>query len=97
MKQLLLGLLIGSAVVTGAQETRPTPPTNVPTGARYQVFFGPWARADAFLVDTTNGRVWRPTKFTGLEGDPDAWMYMTRIDNSADFDKWILTQVPRKP
>jgi hypothetical protein len=47
-------------------------------------------RADAFLVDTVTGRVWKPIQFTDLEGEPAAWKYQDRIDSLDELRMWAL-------
>ncbi len=47
---------------------------------RYQIVFGPHARADMFLLDTVTGRTWEYITYTNLEGKPDMWVEEDRID-----------------
>ena len=93
MKRAFFALVIAGAtpVPTFAQSV-PMPHNTVndfwPSGqngeGRFRIFFSPHVRADTFLVDTQTGRVWRLTQFTGLNGEPAAWVPMSRLDNPED-------------
>jgi hypothetical protein len=48
----------------------------------YDIVFSPQARADTFLIDKCEGKVWRLTQFTDLEGDPSAWYEMPIISQT---------------
>jgi hypothetical protein len=37
-------------------------------------------RADTFLLDTHEGRVWILTEYTSLDSKPVAWRHMDRLD-----------------
>ena len=52
--------------------------------ARYQVVFGPHARADTFLVDTQKGRIWQLVKFKDIEGEPAAFDEIAVVDESGE-------------
>jgi hypothetical protein len=93
MKRALFALLIAGAtpVPVFAQST-PAPRNTVndfwPSGqngeGRFRIFFSPHARADTYLLDTQTGKVWQLTQFTGLNGEPTAWVPMSRLENSED-------------
>lgn len=91
---LIVGLLLGmGGYAIQAQQTTPRAPVQrAADSAKYQIFFGPFARADAYLVNTDSGLVWRSTTFTYLEGDPEAWMPTPRIDNNEELTKWLATR-----
>jgi hypothetical protein len=59
---------------------------------RYQIFFSPHARADAYLVDTETGRLWQKTTYTDLIGEPEVWLPLIRIDSDAEFQGWLKGQ-----
>ncbi|MCC6498580.1 MAG: hypothetical protein IT193_20250 [Propionibacteriaceae bacterium] len=66
--------------VTYAQAPNVAAPTGT-QGGRYQIIFNPSGiRADTFLLDTQTGKIWRPTKYTDLRGEPTAWVYEDRLD-----------------
>jgi hypothetical protein len=93
----LAGVLVGAFATSGLRiSAEQTTPRQVAVEhsntARYQIFFSPFARADAYLVDTQTGRVWTKLTFTDLQGDPEAWMYQPRIDSHAEFVSWGATQ-----
>jgi hypothetical protein len=71
---------------------------------RYQIVVNPQVRADTFLVDTATGRVWQRTTFPFLNGDPDAWNIMPRLDGVDDriafierFGRKLEPAAPPKP
>lgn len=94
---ILLGAAVGAGVVVTlgfptliahAEGPNVTAPS-VTQGGRFQIIFNPsGVRADTFLLDTQTGRIWRPTKFTDLEGEPSAWVYEDRLDTQAGFNVW---------
>lgn len=70
-----------------------SPPQRIPDQyGRYVITFGPFARADMFLLDTQTGKVWRPVQYSDVVGEPDVWMSMDRIDNDAQFQQWLSRQ-----
>lgn len=74
------------------KNTPPNPATGSHTYGRYQIFFSPHARADAYLVDTETGRVWEKVTYTDLIGEPEVWMPLTRIDSDIQFNEWLNKQ-----
>lgn len=90
------------AVVSSGQESSKGQPYKTPVASgehgcgRYQIFFGSHARADQYLVDTVTGRIWQKTQYSDLEGEPEVWMPLTRIDNNDEFNAWAKQQT-RKP
>ncbi len=88
----LLGSQVGAARTDGAGATAP----NATQGGRYQMIFNPSGlRADTFLVDTATGRIWRPSKFDDVVGEPTAWIWEDRIDTPSQLSTWIGT-LPKK-
>ena len=87
-----------------AQNPRPASPqatqSNVQAAAsaagRYQIVFSPLSRADTFLVDTQTGKIWQRTSFPFLVGEPEAWIYQTRLDNEREQAVWELGQTHKK-
>jgi len=59
---------------------------------RYQIFFSPHARADTYLVDTKNGKVWTNIQYTDVQGRPTVWRYQERIDSEKEFMAWLGNQ-----
>lgn len=97
-KRLAAVLILGGFAVGQAAKISQAPK---PLGAngndrvgRYQLFFSPLARADAYLVDTETGRIWRPVTIsnatdTNLKSTaPEVWLYQDRIDNAQEFEGW---------
>lgn len=56
---------------------------------RYTIIFNPNIRADMYLLDTETGKVWRPTQYTDVAGQPTVWLYMDRVDDSKQLQSWI--------
>ncbi len=59
---------------------------------RYQIFFSPIARADAYLVDTKTGKVWTNIQYTDVQGQPRVWVYQEKIDSKEEFKQWLEQQ-----
>jgi hypothetical protein len=55
---------------------------------RYKIVMLGEVRADQFLIDTRDGRIWRKTAITDVIGNPVVWLYMDRIDNETEFVNW---------
>lgn len=88
---VLIGGLLGAGIIAAfrspgvayAEGTTVAAPSGT-QGGRYQIIFNPsGVRADTFLLDTQTGRIWRPTKYTDLKGEPTAWVYEDRLDTLA--------------
>jgi len=79
---LTVAFLACAAAAAHAQDAAKPPEEATPD--RYQIVFTPDVPADALLLDTATGRVWRMTHATDLKGDPDVWMYMWRVDSEAE-------------
>lgn len=104
MKTLILLLIafllfagIGLAVQTAAPHA-PAPAQTVSaatTPGRYQIVINPNLRADTFLLDTQDGKIWRMTKYGQLEGDPIAWEFEIRLDNGQQLNAWY-SAMPKK-
>jgi hypothetical protein len=94
MRNVALCTLFIAAVSFGQQPSKSisAAPSVDHSCARYQIFFGPHARADQYLVDTTTGRIWQKTSYTDLVGEPEVWLPLTRVDNDADFNAWVKKQ-----
>lgn len=61
------------------------------TNGDYVIVFNPNVRADTFLLDKKTGKIWRLTQYSDLDGEPVAWQYMERIDDTkgfVDFLSW---------
>ncbi len=82
LKAALAVTFLACAAAAEAQDA-PKPPEDF-TPDRYQIVLTPDVPADAFLLDTSTGRVWRMTHATDLKGEPDVWMYMWRVDSEAE-------------
>lgn len=57
---------------------------------RYQILFGPFARADVYLLDTETGKVWHPVTFTDVAEQPEVWMPQEKIDNNQQWQVWSV-------
>jgi hypothetical protein len=57
-RPLLLALLLAISAVAFAQEYSPSVPYQGQNTGGYQMFYGPHARADTYLVNTATGAVW---------------------------------------
>lgn len=57
-------------------------PTETQT-QKYQIVFNPNVRADTFLLDNENGKVWQLTKFTDVIGEPTVWVPLDVIEGSS--------------
>jgi hypothetical protein len=75
---------------------RQIPASNTARQGRYQIVFGPFARADVYLLDTETGSIWRPVTYTDVEGDPEVWMTVPRLDDQTAFVRWMSAQVIKK-
>jgi hypothetical protein len=64
---------------------------------RYQIIMHPTFRADQYLLDTVTGQIWQLTKFGTLQGEPEAWKFMTRLDNQSDYIGFIMSHPNKKP
>jgi hypothetical protein len=96
MKHILVAMIVlalSPAVALG-QESRSDLFSQQP--GRYQIVINPSVRADTFLVDTATGRVWMRSTFVFLNGEPDAWNIMTRLDSVEDRIAFI-ERIGRKP
>ncbi len=66
--------------------------TELARNARYQIVMSTIQGKNTFLLDTETGKVWQLTTFTFLQGDPETWRPMTKIDNDAEESRWVDTQ-----
>jgi len=83
----LMAALMAGLVWTGrAQAAEPVKQAMPPQQqqGRFVIVFGPFARADVYLLDTQTGRTWRDVQFTSLTGQPEAWQPMPQINTVAD-------------
>ena len=85
----IVGLLFLSR--SPAQELKFDPPKQQQLG-RYQILMHPTFRGDQYLLDTTTGQIWQLTKFSSLQGEPLAWMPMTKIDSDAEYRAFITNR-----
>jgi len=83
--------IIASLLFTAASISFAGQKTEAEEG-RFQIFFSPHARADAYLVDTKTGKVWTSVKYTDVQGQPTVWIYQDRIDSKEDFMNWLSKQ-----
>ena len=58
---------------------------------RYQIIMHPTFRADQYLLDTATGKIWQLTKFGTLKGEPEAWKFMTRLDDQAEYVSFLMS------
>ena len=63
---------------------------------RYQIVFGPHARADMYLLDTWTGKVWQNVKLVDMESEPNVWDIMDRVDGKKDYLEWINSHLSKK-
>lgn len=70
----IFAALLGTALLS-----TPVLAQQVQTG-RYVILFSPLRGAATFLLDTATGKVWQDSTFTALNGKPEAWDYMQRLD-----------------
>jgi hypothetical protein len=85
----IVGLLFLSR--SPAQELKFDPPKQQQLG-RYQIVMHPTFRGDQYLLDTITGQIWQLTKFGSLQGEPLAWMPMTKIDSDAEYRAFITSR-----
>ncbi len=93
----LVGHLVASpkTEATATSQFTLEPPTAAPAktpapAGRYVIVFSPHVRADTYLLDTQEGRVWVHATFTDLKDEPDAWVYRDRLDD--DIDKSVFAE-----
>lgn len=67
------------------------------TPGRFQIIMHPNIRADQYLLDTATGQVWQLIKFTSLQGEPEAWRFMARLDNQAELMNFFMSRPNKKP
>ena len=61
-----------------------------PAAGRYRIVMRDGIRADTFLLDTVDGRVWRPRTYTDVEGGPQVWVLENRFDSDTDQTAWEI-------
>jgi hypothetical protein len=65
---------------------------------QYQIVISPLAAKFTFLIDTVTGQVWQFAKYTDVNGDPELWEPMTRIDSPAALAEMIKAKgIKQKP
>lgn len=80
---------IGYNQTKNAQKTKSDSESNRDSDAeRFKIVMLGEVRADQFLIDTRDGRIWQKTAITDVIGDPVVWLYMDRIDTEAQFVSW---------
>jgi hypothetical protein len=89
---VILLLIVGYAAVAS---TPSTSPVETKAQGRYQLVLNPNVRADVFLLDTQTGKIWTPVEITNVKdertkaGSPTVWMYQEKIDNKADWNRFM--------
>ena len=89
-----MGIGLASSILGQSQVAKPATVSApiVPSPAslgRYQIVFGPHARADTFLIDTQTGKIWTRTVFTFLQGEPQAWLPEPHLENEKEEQEWV--------
>jgi hypothetical protein len=77
MNKLWLTLLLITPVLAQTSTSRPYPGVSEQIG-RYQLAIG---GDGEFMIDTASGKTWQRKIFTFISPNPQAWVYMDRIDN----------------
>ena len=103
MKTIINVSIAFAVIITGiawAQNAKPSAlpaqPFQAGPTSRYQIVFGPHARADTFMLDTQTGRIWQRTHLTDVEGEPDIWLIQKRFDSIEDEITWGRSQTLKK-
>jgi hypothetical protein len=86
-------LAIASVATVSAQETRVV--TQSPPQGRFQIVFGPMARADTYLLDTHTGQIWQSVKLSDLQGEPLVRYPMDRFDSSEEIAAFYKARKPK--
>jgi hypothetical protein len=99
---LLVVLLLAVIGLVYAQTARaplpqPVPQPTVSNSGRYQIIFSPHLRADTFLVDTQTGKVWQKTSYAFLQGEPEAWLNVDRIDTPLEEQIFVAAHAKKVP
>lgn len=96
VQTLMVGVMLGCLgvllYVNSPLFATPSPPpresTVDETVGRYQIVINSNVRADTFLLDTATGRVWVPTRYTNLKGEPTVWEMQDRADSDEEIRDW---------
>jgi hypothetical protein len=65
---------------------------------RYQIVTSNLAAKFTFLLDTVTGQVWQFAKYTDVNGDPELWEPMIRIDSQSALTELINAKgIKQKP
>lgn len=64
---------------------------------RYQIVMNPNAAVHTYLLDTATGRIWQLSRFTFLNGDPQAWDIMERLDNGEEYRGFVSRHGRKTP
>ncbi len=103
----LVYLGIGAAIATGALflMSQATPPARHSSASgeardgRFQIVMPDSVRADIFLLDTHEGRVWSYHRYISLDTEPVVWRCMLRLDTFAEsgefFRGWKASEEKR--
>jgi hypothetical protein len=59
---------------------------------RYQIVMHPTFRGDQYILDTITGQIRILTKFSSLQGEPLAWVPMTKIDSDAEYRAFVTNR-----
>ena len=83
-----LGIALALASGASAQDRGGLAVQNPPPQGRYAIYFGPFGRADVYLLDSETGRLWKPVTFTDVAGAPEVWVPQDRLDNPQQMIEW---------
>jgi hypothetical protein len=93
MRQLALAL--GFIATLSSSATAEEPANQI---GRYQIISSNLAVKFTFLLDTVTGQVWQFAKYTDVNGDPELWEPMMRIDSAAALTELINAKgIKQKP
>ena len=93
MRQLSLAMAFISVLSSHAAAEEPANQIG-----RYQIVTSNLAAKFTFLLDTVTGQVWQFAKYTDVNGDPELWEPMTRIDSAAALAELINAKgIKQKP
>lgn len=94
-RSVAFAAVIGATLVLvsgAAAQDRTRIVQNPPPQGRYAIYFGPFARADVYLLDTQTGKIWRPVTYTDIVSDPEVWVAQDRVDDRQQMKEWVERQ-----
>lgn len=99
MFRFLLTISVGLAVAAQAQAEDASKPGSACSSSvgRFQIVLSTITARDTFLLDTCEGKVWALETHSFLAGDPQAWENIPRIDNMADYDRFLSEHKLKSP